>query len=146
MLLLSIKLTASFLRVISIFLLQTLTTTVTDTYHNRHTHHRHIIKMGYEVTSFVGEVDKEFVCPICMMVVEKPLVSPCEHIFCAKCIVEWVTQDNSCPVDRQALQMSNLKAAPRYYRNLWSKLNVKCQLRKSLLRKKKCFLRLYNFR
>lgn len=97
----------------------------TATYHNRHN-----IKMGYEVTSFVGEVDAEFVCTVCMMVVEKPLVSPCDHIFCTKCILKWITLHNNCPVDRRSLQANSLKTAPRFYRNLWSKLKVKCQLRK----------------
>ncbi|XP_037027733.1 E3 ubiquitin-protein ligase NRDP1-like isoform X2 [Bradysia coprophila] len=84
--------------------------------------------MGYEITSFVGQVDKEFVCPICMMVVEQPLELPCEHIFCAKCIIEWTSLNNSCPVDRRELHANNLKTPPRFYRNLWSKLEVRCHM------------------
>lgn len=87
--------------------------------------------MGYETTWFVDEVDKEFVCSICMMVVERPLESPCEHVFCTKCIVGWITQDTRCPVDRKALHLRNLSAPARLYRNLWGKLKVKCPLGKS---------------
>lgn len=84
--------------------------------------------MGYELINFVGEIDKEFVCPICFMVVVQPMVSPCEHIFCKSCIDEWIALEAICPVDRLNLCIDDLNAPPRFYRNLWNKLEVRCEM------------------
>ncbi|KAG4073914.1 hypothetical protein HA402_014119 [Bradysia odoriphaga] len=82
--------------------------------------------MGYEVTRFIGEIDDEFLCTICTMVLEEAIQSPCEHVFCKECIMAWLAADRSCPVDRGALQVVDLKPAPRFFRNLLVKFMIKC--------------------
>lgn len=49
--------------------------------------------MGYELARFVNEIDDEFLCSICTMVLENPMVSPCDHIFCNHCIKGWLQAD-----------------------------------------------------
>lgn len=86
--------------------------------------------MGYELACFVGEVDKEFLCTICMMVLENPKETPCEHMFCAQCIKDWMAVESHCPVDRIRLHLVDLRPTPRYFRNLLNKLEVRCELGK----------------
>lgn len=56
-----------------------------------------------------------------------PLQAPvCEHAFCSGCIREWLIRQATCPVDRQGVTGSQLKAAPRILRNLLSRLTIEC--------------------
>ncbi len=82
--------------------------------------------MGFELERFVSEIDDEYLCAICTLVLENPVQSDCEHIFCSKCINEWLDSDLSCPVERKILQPENLKPVPRYFRNMMDKLEIKC--------------------
>lgn len=86
--------------------------------------------MGYDLLRFVGVVDEEFHCAICTMVLEVPLQSHCDHLFCSKCIKEWLTVDETCPVDRRLLTPDSLKPPARYFLNMMDKLDIKCSFRK----------------
>lgn len=88
--------------------------------------------MGYELASFVGEVDQEFLCSICKMVLEIPVETPCEHTFCSKCLKQWMAVEPNCPVDQQHLNAYDLRNMPRYFLNLLDKLEVRCKLGKQL--------------
>lgn len=87
--------------------------------------------MGYELTRFIDEVDEEFNCPICRMVMENPFQTPCEHTFCSECIKGWLVINRSCPVDRKPLSMNDLKPPARCLRNMLDKLKLKCDFGKS---------------
>lgn len=45
----------------------------------------------------------------------------CEHAFCSGCIHEWLSRQQTCPVDRQPITPSQLKQVPRILRSLLSK-------------------------
>ena len=50
------------------------------------------------------KVDDEFLCPICLMVVQNPqqCAKPkCEILICHKCISQWLTFKPDCPNCRQ---------------------------------------------
>ncbi|XP_039285975.1 E3 ubiquitin-protein ligase NRDP1 isoform X2 [Nilaparvata lugens] len=83
--------------------------------------------MGFDVTRFEGEVDEELVCPICSGVLEDPLQAPtCEHAFCRACIIEWISRQPTCPIDRQTITSAQLRPVPRILRNLLSRLCIVC--------------------
>lgn len=86
--------------------------------------------MGYELANAIGKIDEEFQCAICTEILENPVQSPCEHIFCNECIKGWLAVDSSCPVDRIPLTITDLKSIPRYFRNMLDKLEIKCKFRK----------------
>lgn len=86
--------------------------------------------MGYDLLRFISEVDEEFHCSICTMVLEDPVQSPCEHLFCNKCITDWLATDRRCPVDLNSFQLDDVKSLPRVFRNLLNKLEIKCDFRK----------------
>merc|ERR1711957_938566 len=54
-------------------------------------------------------------CAICFITGEKlrkPLLMPCDHVFCADCVAPWLTRCALCPMCRQDLRPS-LEAVPR---------------------------------
>jgi len=83
--------------------------------------------MGFDENRFVHSIDEEFRCSICRDIVEDPIATQCEHIFCNICINEWIQKDTSCPVDRKPLNRSQLCEPSRFFRNFYSKLELKCE-------------------
>ncbi|GAB6032174.1 E3 ubiquitin-protein ligase NRDP1 [Chamberlinius hualienensis] len=83
--------------------------------------------MGFPVGRFKEEVDEELLCPICSGVLEDPVQNvQCEHAFCSLCINEWLSHQQTCPLDRQTITPNSLKPVPRILRNLLSRLTIYC--------------------
>lgn len=50
-------------------------------------------------------------CSICMDSLENPLLLPCSHLFCARCLISWMQMNrNTCPSCRAAIQSRQLIA------------------------------------
>ncbi len=88
--------------------------------------------MGYDPKRFFSKVDDEFVCSICTSIVENPVQTKCEHLFCSKCINEWVNVKKTCPIDGGSLTIEDLGEPNRVLRNLLNKLDIKCDFGKSM--------------
>lgn len=83
--------------------------------------------MGYEIHRFQEDVDEELLCPICSSVLKDAVQTPsCEHAFCSSCISEWLTQQSTCPVDRNPVAQHQLRPVPRILRNLLGRLLIAC--------------------
>ena len=86
--------------------------------------------MGWNIGRFI-DIDRvldDFICVICTDVVENPVQTPCEHIFCRDCIMEWlISGKNSCPVDRKPLKLDNLNPVNRMTIQLLNKLIIRCK-------------------
>lgn len=94
--------------------------------------------MGFELMYFVSDICKEFICSICTMVLENPVETPCEHVFCSECIKGLIAVESPCPVDFVTIRLVDLRPIPRYYRNLYEKLEVRCKLGKFKLGTDNC--------
>jgi len=82
--------------------------------------------MGYDLDRFEQQVDEEFICPICCMVLEDTVEAPCQHVFCSGCINQWLDRESNCPSCRERVVQSDLRPGPRSLRNLLGKLEIKC--------------------
>ncbi|KAK2862579.1 hypothetical protein Q5P01_002112 [Channa striata] len=81
--------------------------------------------MGYELDRFKGTVDPDFKCNLCNKVLEEPLTTPCGHVFCSGCVLPWVLQQSSCPVQCQRISTKELNHVLPL-KNLILKLEIKC--------------------
>ncbi|EAX97902.1 hypothetical protein TVAG_059670 [Trichomonas vaginalis G3] len=43
------------------------------------------------------EEEDLFTCPICMEELHDPVATPCGHVFCRRCIEEWLIRSECCP-------------------------------------------------
>lgn len=73
-----------------------------------------------------SDVLSRFLCPVCRDVVIKPKMTPCEHVFCQKCLKLWLENSSSCPLCRHAVQLSEAKTPPRQFHAELSRLRVRC--------------------
>ncbi|XP_031976769.1 E3 ubiquitin-protein ligase PDZRN3 isoform X1 [Corvus moneduloides] len=81
--------------------------------------------MGFELDRFSGDVDPDFKCNLCNKVLEDPLTTPCGHVFCAGCVLPWVVQQGSCPVNCQPISTKELNHVLPL-KSLILKLDIKC--------------------
>uniref|UniRef100_A0A8C5HWD0 RING-type E3 ubiquitin transferase n=1 Tax=Gouania willdenowi TaxID=441366 RepID=A0A8C5HWD0_GOUWI len=81
--------------------------------------------MGFELDRFKGTVDPDFKCNLCNKVLEEPLTTPCGHVFCSGCVLPWVLQQSSCPVQCQRISTKELNHVLPL-KNLILKLDIKC--------------------
>ncbi|KAI3916769.1 hypothetical protein MKW98_026240 [Papaver atlanticum] len=44
-----------------------------------------------------GEMDKDFLCPICMQIIKDAFLTACGHSFCYMCIITHLNNKNDCP-------------------------------------------------
>ncbi|KAI0298566.1 SNF2 family N-terminal domain-containing protein [Russula brevipes] len=51
-------------------------------------------------------------CPVCFGVLDDPRITACSHRFCLACIMEVLTRDNRCPMDRRVLGIGDLIEPP----------------------------------
>ncbi|XP_065564923.1 uncharacterized protein LOC136030147 isoform X3 [Artemia franciscana] len=83
--------------------------------------------MGVDIDRFIGDVDSSFICSICNDVLEDPQQAPiCEHAFCKICISQWLNTNQSCPLDREHLTMSDLRPVSRILQYFLSRLTLTC--------------------
>ena len=45
---------------------------------------------GYDVELFVDTPDYDLICTICQGVLRCPVRATCHHIFCKRCILQWL--------------------------------------------------------
>jgi Zinc finger, C3HC4 type (RING finger) len=85
--------------------------------------------MGFELDVFANpdSISPSLLCPICQMVVENPVVTPSDHLFCEACLLEWLTKSNLCPMTQMELSPESITKPSRLVLNILSDLKRKCE-------------------
>lgn len=65
-------------------------------------------------------------CSICCDVSYKPVITPCQHIFCFDCIKESLLTSECCPNDRRSLDRIGLRGIPALHEYIYSRTMVQC--------------------
>eukprot|EP00581_Thalassiosira_minuscula_P001190 CAMPEP_0183738516 /NCGR_PEP_ID=MMETSP0737-20130205/54773_1 /TAXON_ID=385413 /ORGANISM="Thalassiosira miniscula, Strain CCMP1093" /LENGTH=303 /DNA_ID=CAMNT_0025973067 /DNA_START=241 /DNA_END=1152 /DNA_ORIENTATION=+ len=72
------------------------------------------------------QVPEDMVCSICMALPLDPILTPCEHVFCAGCIYQALDRCEQCPIDRTACTIGQLKPLRGFVHRIWNNIQVKC--------------------
>lgn len=83
------------------------------------------------VERFVGEVNSNLICPICMCVLNDPVQDENEHTFCKICINRWLEHQVTCPIDRTYINRYRLKQSSRLLKNLLAELELTCNFKEN---------------
>jgi len=84
------------------------------------------LTMGFDVERFLEPVDDDLKCGICFGVLEEPLATPCGHVFCAQCIIQWTAESGSCPLTCEQICVDDLKKILPLS-SLIAKQNIRCE-------------------
>ena len=86
---------------------------------------------GIDKRRVVGKDEEdldELTCGICQDIFDEPVVTLCcRQTYCKSCINQWLSNNNTCPNDRQNLTVNMLAQPPRLVLNILNKLQVKCE-------------------
>ncbi len=87
--------------------------------------------MGLEIELFVypERISPELICSICQCVVEKPVQTPSEHLFCEDELLEWMIRSDLCPVTHEPLDPGTIKKPGRIITNMLGALERYCENR-----------------
>lgn len=84
--------------------------------------------MGFELDQFENSdhISPELICPICCGVLERPVQTSSEHLFCEDELLEWMERSEMCPVTNTKLDPSHIKKPSRIILNILGGLTMKC--------------------
>lgn len=82
---------------------------------------------GIPKDRFVGSVPKAFCCTICLNVLNDPVETPCQHVFCRSGLEDWVAGGNtSCPSCGRNVALSQLRKPSPTILDFHSSLKLRC--------------------
>ena len=84
--------------------------------------------MGRDVERYVdaAAISRHLLCSICHGVLERPVQTTCEHLFCEDCLLEWLCRKATCPVCCAGALPDSIERAPRVIVGLVEDLEVRC--------------------
>ncbi|XP_018416715.1 PREDICTED: RING finger protein 151 [Nanorana parkeri] len=80
---------------------------------------------GYDLDIFAENPDDDLLCSICRGVLRCPVMVSCSHIFCRKCILQWLKRQQTCPCCRTEVK-GKLFVQMHKLKKRINRLQVKC--------------------
>jgi hypothetical protein len=89
-----------------------------------------IMAMAAPIPLRPEEVSIDLTCSICLSVPSKPVLTPCEHLFCKECLCRAVSHQPLCPICRKGCVRGQIRPIPEgsFVYRMWSSIPVKCEL------------------
>ena len=78
------------------------------------------LRMGIDVNRFIGDTHEPFICAICLDVIDEPINTPCDHLFCKSCF-----KHGRCSTCREMVQQ--VKPMNRVLKQIYESLKLKFQ-------------------
>ena len=86
--------------------------------------------MGIEAGDFVHpeRISSQLICPICTQVLENPVQTATEHLYCEDELIEWMSRHDTplCPVTHQELNPDDIRKPSRIIVNMLAELERYC--------------------
>lgn len=71
-------------------------------------------------------LSSQLICPICTQVLQNPVQTSTDHLFCEEELLEWMTISSLCPVTKVQLIAQEIKKPSRIILNMLAELEVYC--------------------
>lgn len=76
--------------------------------------------MGIDVNGFISDTHEPFICAICLHVIDDPINTPCDNLFCKSCF-----KRGQCSTCRRIFLQ--VKPMNRVLKQIYESLKLKCQ-------------------
>ena len=77
-----------------------------------------------EMKTIYEHLIDELKCSFCLTTLVVPMVTDCCHLFCSKCITDYLKKRNLCPICKAFIQRETTLPAPRQINNILTKLSL----------------------
>lgn len=86
---------------------------------------------GLDLDQFVHpeRISSQLICPICTQVLDRPVQTATEHLFCEDELLEWMTRSDLCPITKTKLDPSQIRKPGRIVLNMLAELEMYCKNR-----------------
>ncbi|KAJ3601532.1 hypothetical protein NHX12_032500 [Muraenolepis orangiensis] len=81
---------------------------------------------GYDVEQFVNTPEYDLICTICHGVLRCPVRAACHHIFCKRCILQWLKRQETCPCCRKAVNQNRIFVMFKLSKSI-GHMKIKCR-------------------
>jgi uncharacterized protein YbaR (Trm112 family) len=86
--------------------------------------------MGLDFDLFVhpDRISPQLICPICKLVLDKPVQTHTDHLFCEEELLEWMSLSDHplCPMTKTPLDPNHIKKPSRIILNMLNELEMYC--------------------
>lgn len=84
--------------------------------------------MGLDIELFVDgkSISTSLICGICLGVVEEPVLTPTDSLYCEACLLEWLTKSSLDPLTNVVIVPEHIKKPSRLVLNILADLIRKC--------------------
>lgn len=84
--------------------------------------------MGLDLDSFVHpeRISGQLICPICTQVLDNPVQTPTDHLFCEDELLEWLSRSSLCPATNTQLNPDSIRRPSRIIVNMLAELQRYC--------------------
>lgn len=85
-------------------------------------------KPGTDPDQFVHpeRISSQLICPICTLVLENPVQTPTDHLFCEDELLEWMSRSTMCPATNTPLDPETIRKPSRIILNMLAELQRYC--------------------
>lgn len=83
---------------------------------------------GLDLDDFVypERISSQLICPICTQVLENPVQTPTDHLFCEDELLEWLSRSTLCPATNTPLDPDAIGRPSRIIVNMLAELQRYC--------------------
>ncbi|XP_006874014.1 PREDICTED: LOW QUALITY PROTEIN: RING finger protein 151 [Chrysochloris asiatica] len=81
---------------------------------------------GYDLNLFASPPNCNLLCSVCHGVLKRPMRLPCGHVFCKKCILQWLTRQKTCPYCRKEVKRKRMAPVNKLQKTI-GLLEVRCK-------------------
>lgn len=87
--------------------------------------------MGIDLELFVHpeRISSQLICPICTQVLDNPVQTTTEHLFCEDELLEWMSRSSLCPITKTELDPLSIRKPGRIILNMLGELEMYCKNR-----------------
>lgn len=84
--------------------------------------------MGLDLDGFLHpeRISSQLICPICTQVLDNPVQTPTDHLFCEDELLEWLSRSSLCPATNTQLDPDSIRRPSRIIVNMLAELQRYC--------------------
>ncbi|CAM9886663.1 unnamed protein product, partial [Heterosigma akashiwo] len=74
-------------------------------------------------------ISSQLLCTICQEVLQDPVQTSCEHLFCEEELSEWLANRQTCPFDNCIIKQDEISKPSRIVTNMLGELERYCKFK-----------------